>query len=129
MLSSFGSTLSTTYGVQNAMCAMISLRYPSGKVNVTKNIMSDTAMTISLLMMGNWLTFSSTRRAFLPMAKMPIAAKVPMTVAITDDTAAMRKVLPTASHSAGDFSEVNIEMYASKVNPSSKRKLELLEKE
>ena len=80
-------------------------------------------MTISLLMMGNWLTFSNTRLAFLPMAKMPMAAKVPITVAITEDTAAMRKVLPTASHRAGDFSEVKMEMYASNVNPSSKREV------
>ena len=86
-------------------------------------------MTISLLMMGNWLTFSNTLLAFLPIAKMPMAAKLPITVATTELTAAMRKVLPTASQRAGDFSEVKMEMYASNVNPSSKRKLELLEKE
>lgn len=63
------------------------------------------------------------------MEKMPIAAKVPMTVATTELTAAMKNVLPTASQSLGDLSDVKIEMYAWKVKPSSKRKLELLENE
>ncbi|MBS5859765.1 MAG: hypothetical protein KIB54_06625 [Clostridium sp.] len=49
-----------TYGVQKLMCPMIRRKYPAGNENVTKNIISDTAITISLLMMGSWLTFSTT---------------------------------------------------------------------
>ncbi len=41
---------------------------------------------------------------------MPIDANVPITVEITDATAAMRKVLPMADQSSGDLSDLNIAM-------------------
>ena len=75
---------------------------------MTKNIIKDTAMTISLLMIGNWLTASTVRLNLLPRANMPMEAKVPMMVAHTDDTDAMRKVLPTASQRDSDLSEVKM---------------------
>ena len=41
---------------------------------------------------------------------------------------AMMSVFLTAAQSAGDLSDVNIEMYASNVKPFEKLKLELFEK-
>jgi len=60
---------------------------------------------------------------------MPIDANVPMTVAITDDTVAIRKVLPTALQRSGDLGDLNMAMYASKLKPLSKLKFELFENE
>lgn len=60
---------------------------------------------------------------------MPIDAKVPMIVAITLDMLAMMSVLAIALQSSGDLSDLNMEIYASKLKPFSKLKLELFENE
>ena len=60
---------------------------------------------------------------------MPIAAAVPIIVAITELTTAIRNVLPIASPNAADLSDVIICLYDSKVNPLSKLKFELPENE
>ena len=94
-----------------------------------KNTIIETAITISLLMMGNWLTLSTMRLALLPRLKMPIDANVPIIVATTEDMLAMINVLAIALQRSGDLSDLKIEMYASKLNPLSKLKFELFEKE
>ena len=99
------------------MCAIIRRRYPSGKAKVTKNTISDTAITISLLIMGNWLTFSTSLRIRFPRWNIPIDANVPITVATIDDTVAISRVFPTADQSSGDLSEVKMDMYALKLKP------------
>ena len=109
------------------MCAIMSRKYPSGKANVMNNTIMETAIKISLLMMGNWLTLSTIRLARLPRLKMPIEANVPIIVATTEDMLAMINVFAIALQSSGDLSDLNIETYASKLNPLSKLKLELLE--
>ena len=80
-------------------------------------------------MMGNWLTFSTILRIRLPRLNIPIEANVPIIVAITEDMLAMINVLAIALQSSGDLSDLKMDTYASKLNPLSKLKLELLEKE
>ena len=82
--------------------------------------MKDTAITISLLITGSWLTFSTSLLVFLPRLKMPIEEKVPSIVLTTADTVAIRKVLPIARHNSGALSLVNIDAYASRLNPFEK---------
>ena len=80
-------------------------------------------------MMGNWLTFSTILRIRLPRLNIPIEANVPIIVAITEDMLAMINVLAIALQSSGDLSDLNMEIYASKLKPFSKLKLELFENE
>lgn len=69
------------------------------------------------------------RLARFPRLNMPIEANVPITVAMTLDTLAMMSVFAIALQSSGDLSDLKMDTYASKLNPLSKLKLELLENE
>jgi hypothetical protein len=89
-------------------------------LKVTKNNIKLTAITISLFIMGSWLTPSITRLERLPKLKIPILAVLPNIVATTLEILAIKNVFLSACKSPGVWSEVNIDLYASKENPSLK---------
>ena len=86
---SLGSTLSTTYGVQNVMCASTTVMYPWLMCRNTKSRKSETPVMMSGFSIGMLFMNVIACFALLLMLWMPIAAMEPMMV---DTVAAIRAI-------------------------------------